>query len=247
MNKDDIIKKFKNDMDACGGKKAIIGISGGKDSTVVAMLAIKALGRENVLGILMPDGDQRDVNDSYKIVKCLGLDAREINIKGLTSNTIDLVRSATGMGVSDVTKINTPTRMRMVMLYAIAGSIPGGRVINTSNASEAYVGYCTKWGDTCGDVYPLIDLLCSEVMELGEELAEEFELPYELIAKTPSDGTSGKTDEQNFGFTYEDLDNYLRGKMVDNLSNYRIACMHKKSLHKFTKVVSKYINGPIKN
>lgn len=203
---------FKN----TNGKVAVIGISGGKDSSVAAGLCVKALGKENVLGVLMPNGTQDDINDSYKLCEFLDIDYLDINIHNacyaIESEIDYLVRVKSKPvtnkfnQVSKRAEINLQPRIRMATLYAVAQSIDGGRVINTTNKSEAFVGYGTLWGDTVGDFAPLADLLVSDVIIIGKDLG----LPEQLIYKTPSDGLSGKSDEENLGVTYDDITNYIR-------------------------------------
>lgn len=209
---------------------AVIGLSGGKDSTIVAMLLVKALGRERVIGVLMPNGEQKDIQDSITVAEALGINYHIKNIadayKGILSQFDD---------PSEDTKINIAPRLRMTMLYAIAQSQPhGGMVINTCNRSEDYVGYSTKFGDAAGDMSPCSGFLVTEMLQLGEELIKEFPgVPYELIHKTPSDGLSGKSDEDKLGFTYAELDKYvLTGEISDPKTKELIDRKHKANLHK---------------
>lgn len=178
---------------------AVIGISGGKDSTIVAALCVEALGRDRVIGVMMPNGVQKDINDSKKVIEHLGIKSYEVNIGGSYDNLI-----ATIMPVTEQTRINLAPRLRMATLYAVSQS-NNGRVINTSNASEGFVGYCTRYGDNVGDYAPLVSLLCGEVIELGKVL----DLPLDLVVKAPSDGLTGMSDEDKMGFTYEDLDTFI--------------------------------------
>ncbi len=213
--------------------KAVIGISGGKDSSVCAALLVEALGKERVIGVLMPQGVQHDIDVSRAVVDFLGIDSYEVNI-GETYNS--LVAAVTGSG--KVTKedicankafySNTPARIRMSVLYGISALV-GGRVANTCNKSEDYVGYSTKFGDAAGDFSPLSDLLVCEVKALGYELG----LPKRFIEKVPEDGLSGKTDEDNMGFTYAVLDRYIQTGEIDDLSvKQKIDAMHAANLHK---------------
>lgn len=183
---------------------AVIGISGGKDSSVAAALCVEALGKERVIGVLMPNGIQSDIEDAKRLVKFLEIPHLIINI-GTTSAALcreleqnEVLQSMTGSaGLSKDSKINLPARIRMTTLYAVAQSLPdGGRVVNTCNRSEDYVGYSTKYGDSAGDFSPLLDFLVEEVRELGYALG----LPRDLIEKTPSDGLSGSSDEEKLGF-----------------------------------------------
>ncbi len=186
------------------GCNAVVGISGGKDSSVVAALCVEALGKDRVIGVLMPNGEQADIEDAYKLVMHLGLPHwRVINIE----NSVKAITFSLGIVPSEQTEINLPARVRMATLYAYSQS-NNGRVANTCNKSEDYVGYSTKYGDSAGDFAPLAGLLVREVIAIGDELG----LPYELVHKTPSDGLCGKTDEDNLGFTYEMLDTYISGE-----------------------------------
>jgi len=198
------IKKFFSDRPQING--AIIGISGGKDSTVAAALCVKALGPDFVHGLLLPAGAQADIHDSYKVCELLEIKYAEINIK----KAVDELESA----VLQVTNSNpppyaVPPRIRMTCLYA-AAAVKGLLVTCTSNLSELTVGYATKWGDNVGDFAPIAHLTKSEVVKVGLALG----LPEALINKTPTDGLTGKNDEQNFGFTYEELDKYIKGGKV---------------------------------
>ncbi|MBR0231180.1 MAG: NAD(+) synthase [Clostridia bacterium] len=185
------------------GCNAVIGISGGKDSSVVAALCVEALGRDRVIGVLMPDGEQADISDSYKLVEHLGIKHYVVNIKGAT----DGLKAAfpEGLEMSSQTLINMAPRIRMTTLYAVSQSL-NGRVANTCNLSEDWVGYSTRYGDSVGDFSPLMCLTVAEVKQIGFALG----LPKDLVDKTPSDGLCGKTDEDNLGFTYAVLDKYIR-------------------------------------
>lgn len=191
---------FKMNGDSCN---AVIGISGGKDSTVAAGLLVKALGRDRVIGVKMPDGEQKDIDDANKVIGLLGIKNFEVNIKDIT----DIIKMDVEWLVGEVssqTALNAPPRVRMAMLYAISQSM-NGRVCNTCNFSEEYVGYSTKWGDNTGDFAPLMQLTATEVKQIGLAIG----LPRDLIEKPPADGLTGKTDEEIFGFTYAELDKFL--------------------------------------
>ena len=194
---------FKANGDGC---YAVIGISGGKDSSVVAALCVEALGADRVVGVLMPNGVQADIEDSRRVVSSLGIVHYEVNIEQSVSEMLKLVQDHVGM-VSKQTKINVPPRIRMTTLYAISQSIDG-RVANTCNLSETFVGYETRWGDSVGDFAPIVNLTTDEVIAVGL-LCDK--LPRDLVLKTPSDGLCGKTDEESFGFTYDQLNAYIWG------------------------------------
>lgn len=183
---------------------AVVGISGGKDSTIVAALCCEALGKDRVIGVLMPQGVQSDIDVAREVVKYLDIDSHEINIAG-TVNT--LLESGRTGGIVDTkqARVNLPARIRMATLFMVAQS-RNGRVSNNSNYSERYTGYGSVFGDTVGQFSPLGDLTVTEVKAVGAALG----LPDKFINKIPQDGLSGKTDEDNLGFTYEFLDKYIR-------------------------------------
>ena len=218
--RDNLVNWIKDWFDRNGKDKyAVIGISGGKDSTVVAALCARALGKDKVLGVLMPNGIQKDIDDSHRVCEALGITNITVNIQdgyyGIAEEVEDKVVYDLGLGIkglSEQTKINLAPRLRMTTLYAVSQTI-GGRVVNTSNRSEATIGYFTRWGDECGDVKPIINLTKSEVVEIGKTMPE---VPIDLIVKDPSDGLTGMTDEEKFGFSYDNLDKYLTGHEVDD-------------------------------
>ena len=218
---------------------AVIGISGGKDSSVVAALCVEALGKDRVIGVLMPNGLQSDIDDSVELVEHLGIAFTQVNIRDAFEDILyklgDLfvekengARINMGMEISEQTKINLPPRLRMAALYAVSQSV-NGRVANTCNLSEDWVGYSTRWGDSVGDFSPLANLTSEEVVAIGDALG----LPYELTHKTPSDGLCGKTDEDNLGFTYAVLNKYIRtGVCEDEAIKAKIDNKHEKNLFK---------------
>ncbi|MCR5404670.1 MAG: NAD(+) synthase [Butyrivibrio sp.] len=208
---------------------AVIGLSGGKDSTIVAALLVKALGKDRVVGVLMPDGEQKDIDDSKKVAELLGIRSYIVNIHEAVEG-VKKSLSAAGVEAGKDAIINTPPRIRMTTLYAIAQSLPnGGRVTNTCNKSEDYVGYSTKYGDAAGDFSPCADYLVCEMLQIGDALG----LPKELIHKTPSDGLSGMSDEDKLGFAYATLDNYvLTGICEDTATKEKIDHLHVINLHK---------------
>ena len=205
---------------------AVIGISGGKDSSVVAALCCEALGKDRVIGVKMPCGEQKDIDYSNMLINHLG-------IKSYTMNIWDAVvgidnQFPTDIEISKQTTTNLPARIRMATLYAISQSV-NGRVANTCNLSEDFVGYATKFGDAAGDFSPLSQLTVAEVKAVGHELG----LPSDLVDKTPTDGLCGKTDEDNLGFTYDVLDKYIRtGEIEDEDIKAKIDSMHEKNLFK---------------
>ena len=207
---------------------AVIGISGGKDSSVAAAICVKALGKDRVIGVLMPQGEQADISYSHLLVNTLGIRSYTINIGATVKSFMDELKKH--VEPSNQAIVNTPARIRMTTLYAIA-ACNNGRVVNTCNLSEDWVGYSTKFGDAAGDFSPLSDLTVTEVLQIGEFLG----LPNELVHKVPIDGLCGKTDEENLGFTYAMLDKYIRGE--DDLSSVpeikeKIDRLHRANLHK---------------
>ena len=236
--KNELVKWIRDWFDKNGKDcNAVIGISGGKDSSVVAALCVEALGRDRVLGVMMPDGEQSDLDDSYAICRHLGIFHTVVNI-GKTTDTLrnsileGLIGQKNfeyiGVNLSEQANINLPPRIRMTTLYAVSQSI-NGRVACTDNLSESYIGYSTRWGDNIGDFCPLANLTSEEVVAVGDALG----LPYELTHKVPSDGLCGKTDEDRFGFTYEVLNKYIRtGICEDEEIKAKIDEMHNKNAFK---------------
>ena len=209
------------------GCNAVIGISGGKDSSVTAALCVAALGKDRVIGVLMPNGDQYDIDVSEALVKHLGIRSYVVNIKDAYNGVVNAAKTA-GVELSEQSYINLAPRLRMSTLYAVSQSY-NGRVINTCNLSEDWVGYSTRYGDSVGDVCPLGKLTVAEVKELGTYLG----LPDMFVHKVPSDGLCGKTDEDNLGFTYAVLDRYIRtGEIDDPETKALIDRKHKANLFK---------------
>ena len=209
------------------GCNAVIGISGGKDSSVCAALCVEALGKERVIGVLMPNGVQSDIAHSRQLVEYLGIQNVTINIADAVIAVHTQLKEA-DIEVSEQTKINLPPRIRMSVLYAVSQSM-NGRVINTCNLSEDWVGYSTRYGDSAGDVSLLGKLTVQEVKALGHELG----LPENLVDKTPSDGLCGSTDEQKLGFTYAVLDRYIREGICEDVSiRQRIDTLHRQNKFK---------------
>lgn len=214
------------------GCNAIVGISGGKDSSVTAALCVRALGKERVIGVLMPCGEQSDISFSKLLVKHLGVRNYTINIKEAVEGVKNSMPKDFELTTQTLT--NLPARIRMATLYAVAQS-NNGRVANTCNLSEDYVGYATRYGDGAGDFSPLANLTVAEVKQIGRYLG----LPEELIEKPPIDGLSGKTDEDNLGFTYAVLDKYIReGEIDDENTKNRVDYLHKINLFKLQLIPS---------
>jgi len=214
---------FKNNGDGC---KAVVGISGGKDSSVAAALCVEALGAYRVIGVLMPCGVQHDIDAAYMLVNHLGIKHYEINVK----DAVDAVMNnmPKDIEITAQTVQNIPPRVRMTTLYAVSQSV-NGRVCNTCNLSEDWVGYSTRYGDSVGDFSPMSMLTVAEVKEIGRVLG----LPSALVDKTPIDGLCGKTDEENLGFTYAELDRYIReGVIEDEAKKAIIDRKHKANLFK---------------
>lgn len=199
---------FKNNGPDCN---AVIGISGGKDSSVAAALCVEALGADRVIGVLMPKGEQHDIDMAYKLVNHLGIKHYEINIKDAVEGVLKSMPS--DLPVSVQSNVNLPPRIRMSVLYFVGQSL-NGRVVNTCNLSEDWVGYSTRYGDAAGDFSPMANLTVTEVKEIGRVLG----LPDELVDKVPIDGLCGKTDEENLGFTYAELDRYIRTGEIDDMA-----------------------------
>jgi NAD+ synthase len=226
--KNDIIQWIANWFNVNGQDcNAIIGISSGKDSTVVAALCCEALGRDRVIGVKMPCGEQSDIDDSNKVIDFLGIKSFEINIKDSVDGVINQLKES-NIEITEQAMCNLPARIRMSTLFAIAQCC-NGRVSCNCNLSEDYVGYSTFGGDDFGSFAPLRNLTTDEVVAIGDACG----LPYELTHKTPSDGLCGKTDEDNLGFTYEVLNKYiLTGVCEDEAIKAKIDEKHQKNLFK---------------
>lgn len=208
------------------GCNAVVGISGGKDSSITAALCVEALGRDRVIGVLMPQGVQHDIDMAYMLVNHLGIRHYEVNIK----DAVDAVlrNLPKDLPISVQTTTNLPPRIRMSTLYAVSQSL-NGRVANTCNLSEDWVGYSTRYGDAAGDFSPLSHLTVTEIKEIGYLLG----VPRALVDKTPIDGLCGKTDEENLGFTYAELDRYIRtGVIEDQQKKALIDQKHRANLFK---------------
>lgn len=201
------------------GCNAVIGISGGKDSSIVAALCVEALGKERVIGVLMPNGEQADIDMAKLLVEHLGIRHYIVNIK----DAVDGITKNIPFALSEQSRFNLPSRIRMATLYAVSQS-NNGRVANTCNLSEDWVGYSTRYGDSVGDFSPCSNLTVQEMKAIGRLLG----LPAVLVDKVPIDGLCGKTDEDNLGFTYAELDRYIReGVIEDQAKKEKIDRMHK--------------------
>lgn len=209
------------------GCNAIVGISGGKDSSIAAALCCEALGSDRVVGVLMPNGEQSDIDMAKLLVSHLGIEHYIINIGSAFDGLTEQIRHA-GIEISKDSIINLPPRLRMSTLYAV-GQSKNGRVVNTCNLSEDWVGYSTRYGDSVGDFSPMSCFTTAEIRAMGRVLG----LPPVLIDKVPSDGLSGMSDEDKLGFTYAVLDRYIRtGEIDDPATKERIDSLHKKNLFK---------------
>lgn len=206
------------------GCNAVVGISGGKDSSVVAALCVEALGRERVIGVLMPNGEQADIDMAELLVSHLGIEHYVVNIKDAVEGIVGNIP----LPLSKQSRENLPPRIRMTTLYAVSQS-RNGRVANTCNLSEDWVGYSTRYGDSVGDFSPCSNLTVQEVKAIGRLLG----LPDILVDKVPIDGLCGKTDEDNLGFSYAELDRYIReGEIEDREKKEKIDRMHKMNAFK---------------
>lgn len=255
MNKiyNNIINRLKEFQERNHVNGYVLGISGGKDSTVVAKLLVDAIGKENVLGVLMPNGEQKDIDDSIKVCEFLGINYQKVNIsetyqslkrsieRGVRQkvNSTNIEHYANPIvgkkyNISEKSLTNVAPRIRMTTLYAIAQSL-GYLVAGTGNKSERFVGWFTKWGDGACDINPIAHLTCTEVIELGDYLG----LPYDLVHKTPADGLTGKSDEDNLGFTYKELDSLIKKfespdyYIPVNQKERNMLSMHCNCFHKF--------------
>lgn len=225
--KNECVKWIRDFFDKNGRDcNAVIGISGGKDSSIVAALCVEALGKERVIGVLMPKGEQADIDCSYMLVNHLGIKNYVIDVQNSVEDILEQVSRQ--LNVTNQASQNLSPRIRMSVLYAVSQSV-NGRVANTCNLSEDWVGYSTRYGDSVGDFSPLSNLTVTEVKEIGKVLG----LPEELVEKVPIDGLCGKTDEENLGFTYAVLDKYIRTGEIENLEvKARIDELHERNLFK---------------
>lgn len=230
-----IIADLRKSCEKRGIKGAVIGISGGKDSTIVAKLMTEVLGKENVMGVLMPNGVQKDISDSERVVKLLDISSIVVNIQDSFKGIVTEIQKKfenvdENISISESAQINIAPRIRMTVLYTVAQSLGSGwRVIGTTNKSEEYIGWLTKWGDGGVDFEPIIDFTVTELKKLGKYLG----LPVDLVDKVPVDGLTEVTDEGRFGFSYEMLDKYIeQGTSGNSDIDIKIARMHEYSEHK---------------
>lgn len=208
------------------GCNAVVGISGGKDSSIAAALCVEALGKDRVIGVLMPCGEQHDIDMAYMLVNHLDIRYYVVNIKDAVDGLMQNMPKDLDMSVQ--ARTNLPPRIRMSTLYAVSQSC-NGRVVNTCNLSEDWVGYSTRYGDAAGDFSPMSNLTVTEVKEVGRLLG----LPDVLVDKVPIDGLCGKTDEENLGFTYAELDRYIRTGIIDDADKKKlIDTLHERNLFK---------------
>lgn len=230
--KNDIVKWIQDWFSDNGpGCNAIVAVSGGKDSSVVAALCVEALGADRVIGVLLPKGVQHDIDVSQALVSHLGIRSFTLNIQDAYDGVISQLNEALGSeNIKDQTLTNLPARLRMAAVYAVSQSM-NGRVANTCNLSEDWVGYSTRYGDNAGDFSPLSYLTVNEVKAVGRVLG----LPSEFVDKTPIDGLQPLTDEQKLGFTYDTLDRYIReGICEDPAVKEKIDHLHRINLFKLS-------------
>jgi len=222
-----------------GQTKAVVGISGGKDSTVVAAICVAALGKENVFGVMMPNGVQKDISDSQKVIDHLGIKGFTVNIGNAFNDLCNEI--CLGQELTYDTKTNLPARLRMSTLYAV-GQTLGAMVANTCNLSEDVVGYATLYGDSAGSFAPLSHLTTEEVMEIGDDLG----MPTELVHKTPIDGLQPLTDEDKLGFTYHEVNELIR-KGVKGQNYEKIMKMYRANKFKTDIIQIPYFNPHLPN
>ena len=229
---------FKRKADELQISRVALGISGGKDSTVVAGLGVAVFGKDNVFGLSMPNGVQSDIADAVRVIEHLGIHSATVNIKTAFDGIADQV---SGFNDSDVAKTNLPARLRMAALYAYAQT-NDALVLNTCNLSEDCVGYATLFGDSCGSLAPISHLTTEEVMAVGDDLG----LPYDLVHKTPVDGLQPLTDEQKLGFTYHELNEYIR-KGIKGSHYEKMLAMYRKNKFKTEIIQIPYFDPQLPN
>ncbi len=235
--RDRMVEEIKKLAKQQGFSKVVIGISGGKDSTVTAALCARALGKENVYGVMLPDGEQKDISDSVRVCEALGIQRRTINIgpmhealKGATDQLGIVAKEGEyPIPYSRASDVNVAPRLRMTTLRYIAQAL-NARLAGTGNLSEITVGYCTKDGDTSCDFSVLGKLTSVEVVEMGLTIEE---LPRDLVEKTPSDGLTGKSDEENLGILYRDIHSFIRQGTCGNAeTDEKIRKKERANMHK---------------
>ena len=235
--RDALVTLIRNLAQKQGFSKVVLGVSGGKDSTVCAALCARALGAHNVFGVMLPDGEQKDISDSIRVCDVLGIQRRTINIGEMhreLRRVTDQLGAVAAPGEFTVephreSDVNVGPRLRMTTLRYIAQAL-NARLVGTGNLSEITVGYCTKDGDTSCDFSLLGALTSIEVVEVGLTMEE---LPRDLVVKTPADGLSGKSDEERLGVTYRNIHDYIRlGSSGDPAIDDRIARKERASMHK---------------
>ena len=235
--RDALVALIQQTAEKQGFHRVVLGISGGKDSSVVAALCARALGKENVYGVMLPDGEQKDISDSRRICQALGIQQRTVNI-GAIHEALRAVTDQNGFTAGEgefsvaycrESDINVGPRLRMTTLRYIAQALDA-RLVGTGNLSEATVGYCTKDGDTSCDFNLLGALTSVEVVQVGLTMEE---LPKELVRKTPSDGLSGKSDEERLGVTYQQIHDYVRlGSSGSQEADEKIRRLERAGMHK---------------
>lgn len=222
--------------------KAVVAISGGKDSSVVAALCAEAVGPYRVFGVLMPKGEQKDIDAAMLLIETLRIPYTIINIGKSCDVLSNEISDRLGTSLSKQTETNLPARVRMTTAYAVSQTV-NGRVANTGNLSENWVGYSTRYGDDVGDFSPLANLTVHEVKAVGRAL----DLPPSLVDKAPVDGLTPYTDEENLGFTYEVLDKYIRTGICDDKEIQKnIDERHRRNLFKLKLMPSFEYEGSIK-
>lgn len=225
--KQNIVNFIKNYVETSGANGVILGMSGGKDSFIAAALCKEALGKDKVFGLIMPNGLMTDLSVAKEECEYLEINHKVFDIHNLyeevETGSKNILETQT---LTSLSTINLAPRLRMTMLYTVGGTL-GYLVVGTSNLSETMIGYTTKWGDNVGDFCPLAGLTKTEVCALGDHMG----LPAKFVFKKPDDGLSGKTDEEKIGFSYDELDDFIRnGNKGPNFD--KIIHMHKVSAHK---------------
>lgn len=243
----ELIEWIRSSLEKSGGDSVVLGISGGKDSSVLAALCARAIGKENVYGLILPNGLQKDISFAYDLCQVLGINNVEVPLDGISKeifNSLDKLSSSNFIEtITDKTQLNLLPRIRMTILYAVSQSIRNSRVINTGNLSERWIGYTTLYGDNTGTFAPLAQFTSDEVIEIGRHLG----LDDRFVDKVPEDGLTGNTDEEVIGFSYSVLNKYIReGIIEDEEAKKKIDKMHRESRFKFETMPIFINNLPIK-